>query len=549
MAKNTTFLIGFRVSNSDCQAVNQELNLVLTILFSSNLLFHAYDNYVDVDTDEDEDLATESTPLKNSNRNNHKNTKSKNKITPTEIDADDIEIDDEYEGDYEISLDDGEEDYQLEKIPTKAEIAADAANARWANPTRKVSLKHSYPLTLIYKVEISDDCSHYYNAESIPYYIEGYTYAVLNNMDKSIKANTTAVVFIGCQISKYSPKFVFEVEYYFLENRWDAEMLKKLTNIYKEEIILNTPSDIRIIDLADIKIVEEIHREAIKDENSLVSWVIGISTFLGGLLIVIGYYCYRNRENQEDNQYQGGSPISSAPNTPSTDDGLNYARNCRAPESQKLTTGPEKSNSESQKPKNSGEEKNFCMNLKDVTTGLFNKQRHESGRTNTSNTSNPSSQTSNFSSGCFARTQEAGRNTLQRLRGNEAPTESPVDFRRNSRSSNRIVEDSKEVSGYPSESIVLKSGVTENSSLHSPEYDVPRGLNNHNFTASAATFNTPGSPNSSSYANHTKPTPPSQSSKSSPFLVTATVPNSMGHQSSDQLRILWEKREKWKVEE
>ena len=64
-----------------------------------------------------------------------------------------------------------------------------------------------------------------------------------------------------------------------------------------------------------------------------------------------------------------------------------------------------------------------------------------------------------------------------------------------------------------------------------------RGLNNQNYTASATTFNTPGSPGtiSSSYTNN-KPTPPPQSSKSSPFLVTATVPNLIGDQSSDQLQ-------------
>ena len=74
-----------------------------------------------------------------------------------------------------------------------------------------------------------------------------------------------------------------------------------------------------------------------------------------------------------------------------------------------------------------------------------------------------------------------------------------------------------------------------------------RGLNNHNFTSSAATFQTPGSPTttSSSYTNHKQsPPPPPQSSKSSPFLVTATVPNHMGHKSSDQLRFEFVKLKK-----
>ena len=164
--------------------------------------FYAYDNYIDVD----EDDSVTNSPNKPKNKNSNP--------PSTEINADDIEIDDDYEGDYEISLDDGEEEYEFEKKPTKEELEIDAANMRWMEPTRKVSLKHNFPLTLIYKVEISDDCSHYYNQESIPYYVEGYTYSVLNQMDKSIRANTTAVVFIGCQIRKYDPKFVFEVEYY-----------------------------------------------------------------------------------------------------------------------------------------------------------------------------------------------------------------------------------------------------------------------------------------------------------------------------------------------
>ena len=177
------------------------------LIFFVTFAFYAYDNYINVDEDDDVDddsSVTSSTKKTDGSKNTDNN----------EINADDIEIDDDYEGDYEISLDDGEEEYEFEKKPTKEELEIDEANARWASPTRKLSLKHNFPLTLKYKVEISDDCSHYYNTESIPYYVEGYTYAVLNNMDKSIKANTTTVVFIGCKISKYNPKFVFEVEYY-----------------------------------------------------------------------------------------------------------------------------------------------------------------------------------------------------------------------------------------------------------------------------------------------------------------------------------------------
>ena len=257
---------------------------------------------------------------------------------------------------------------------------------------------------------------------------------------------------------------------YFLENRWSAEMLKKLSNIYREEIIMNTPSDIRIIDLEDIKITEEIHQETIKDENSVVSWVIAISTFLVGLLAIIVFYFYKRKSDSGDNEtneYQAGSPISSAP----TDENMMVMMN-----SQNRLSAKKSENTE-----NNSEDKNFCLNLKDVTTNLFNKQRFESGRTENSGSSNPSSQTSNFSSvNCLGRQIEVGRNTLKGLRrgtnqAGENATESPADFRRNSRTSNRIIEETKNNNEpYPNESIVLKSGVTENSSLHSPEYDVQR---------------------------------------------------------------------------
>lgn len=183
-----------------------------------------------------------------------------------------------------------------------------------------------------------------------------------------------------------------------------------------------------------------------------------------------------------------------------------------------------------------------------MTNGLFQGKTH---RYQSGQSTNTTSQTSNFSSsmGCLGRQIEAGRSTLQSLRkNNETPgnTESPADFRRNSRTSNGIIEDPTSQSYQaPNQSIVLKSGVTENSSLNgnaTPEYDIPRGIgnshhNNPNFSSSVTTFNQPpSSPATSSYTNN-KPTPPppNYNSKSSPFLVQATVPNMIGNQSHDQL--------------
>jgi hypothetical protein len=197
------------------------------------------------------------------------------------------------------------------------------------------------------------------------------------------------------------------------------------------------------VDLDDIKITEEIHQETIKDVNSLISWVIAIATFLIGLLLVIAYYVYRNRSSGQENQYQGGSPISSAPNTPSTDSENSQNRvkngvNGNGLAQNGIARNGINHNSNSEK----SEDKNFCINLKDMTTNLFNKQRYNAGGTNTSN---PSSQTSNFASvNCLGRPIEVGRSTLNSLRRNNepVPTESPADFRRNSRTSNKIMEDS-----------------------------------------------------------------------------------------------------------
>jgi hypothetical protein len=112
-----------------------------------------------------------------------------------------------------------------------------------------------------FDVTLKEDCPRHYKSE----YADGYKYAysviLKDTLGQKMKAEKTVFPVMFCDNTGIEPKFKFTVWYYFGNDsevkEMDFEVIERMAQIYKEQIIEVSPEEIRIFDFSDIEIEHE----------------------------------------------------------------------------------------------------------------------------------------------------------------------------------------------------------------------------------------------------------------------------------------------------
>ena len=112
-----------------------------------------------------------------------------------------------------------------------------------------------------FDVTLKEDCPKHYTAD----YADGYKYAysviLRDTLGDEMKAEKTVFPVMFCDNTGIEPKFRFKVWYYFGNDskvrEMNSEVIERMAEIYKEQIVEVSPEEILIFEFGDIEIEHE----------------------------------------------------------------------------------------------------------------------------------------------------------------------------------------------------------------------------------------------------------------------------------------------------